>query len=238
MHLAPHLPTNTDAWHNATPSDNVSRRALCLRTLRAAAGAWVGLSAPLQGWAQASVAESEFWQALKAGGCVALLRHAQTEAGTGDPAGFDLNVCATQRNLSDEGRAQARAWGTQFVQRRIPIADVRTSAWCRAKDTARLAFGRYRIWSPLNSFFDGANPARRAQGQTNDVIRFIDSLRTPRNTLLVTHQVNITALTGETPAMGEMLLIRPHTRNALAQAPAVGGKPGHYTVLARLHLPG
>lgn len=171
-------------------------------------------------------AERAFWDLLAEGGCVVLMRHTQTEPGAGDPPEFDLRRCDTQRNLSDVGRAQARDWGARFVQAHVKLADVRSSAWCRCQDTARLAFGRVRVWSPLNSFFEDPE---RAQVQTVDAIRLIQAHRSARNLVLVTHQVNISALTHAVPAMGDMLLVRP-----LPTTPPVGTP---YPVLARLTAP-
>lgn len=71
-------------------------------------------------------------------GYVVLLRHAQTVPGTGDRPGFKLDDCATQRNLSEEGREQARQIGKAFRDRRIPINRVLSSQYCRCLDTARL----------------------------------------------------------------------------------------------------
>ncbi len=214
-------------------SVHATRRALCLQALAAAAGSCGGWLAPAVAMAQSS--DTQFWQQLDQGACVVLMRHTQTEPGTGDPLGFDLKNCATQRNLSDIGRRQARDWGAAFVQHRVALSEVRTSAWCRCKDTARLAFGRYRVWSPLNSLVEDPATDTLARTQTADVVRFIESLRTPRNTVLVTHQVNITALTGETPAMAELLLVRP--QHPSAPAAKTAPLPPRYTVVARQSLP-
>lgn len=224
--------------HPTRPDAPLSRRALGRQVLAwsaTAAGLWGALplamaqtEPPPTERVRTEQAQATFWAELAQGGCVVLMRHTVTDAGTGDPADFDLNECSTQRNLSDPGKAQARAWGNQFVEHLVKVAEVRTSEWCRCKDTARLAFGRYRVWSPLNSFF----ASHAGAGQTQDVVRFIESSRTPRNTVLVTHQVNITALTGANPAMGEMLLIRPHTRTQPA-AGANSPPTEPYPVLAR-----
>ena len=61
----------------------------------------------------------DFWALLRQGGCVVLMRHALTEPGIGDPAEFRLGVCSTQRNLSDEGRAQSRRTGEAFQREGI-----------------------------------------------------------------------------------------------------------------------
>ena len=157
-------------------------------------------------WANATDG-SDFWRQLRAGGCVVLMRHAATEPGTGDPPGFRLDDCRTQRNLSDDGRAQARRIGQAFAAQGIAPPTVRSSAWCRCTDTARLAFGPHTVWPALNSFFQGdAGPA-----QTREVLQTLTRHRAPGNLVLVTHQVNISALTGEYPAMGELFLARPPT---------------------------
>ncbi|MET0541801.1 MAG: histidine phosphatase family protein [Variovorax sp.] len=156
-------------------------------------------------WAGASAAGIEDTVGrLRAGGCAVLLRHAQTTAGIGDPAGFDLAVCSTQRNLSDAGRAQAVSAGAWFRARGLKPHAVLSSAWCRCKDTADLAFGGHTLWPPLDSTFGadaGAAAARAAMAQR------LASLRPGVFEVWVTHQVNITALTGVVPAMGEGLVL-------------------------------
>jgi hypothetical protein len=92
------------------------------------------------------------WQALRGGGVVALMRHARAP-GVGDPPGFRLEDCATQRNLSAEGRDQARRIGEAFRAQGVAVARVLSSRWCRALDTARLAFGTVEPFPPLDSFF-------------------------------------------------------------------------------------
>ncbi|MDZ7592786.1 MAG: histidine phosphatase family protein [Rubrivivax sp.] len=96
-------------------------------------------------------------QRLRAGGVVVALRHALAP-GTFDPPGFTLDSCATQRNLSDEGRAQARRIGQWFRARGLQPAVVRTSPWCRCVDTATLAFGGAETWAALGSP-RGSDPA-------------------------------------------------------------------------------
>ena len=114
-------------------------------------------------WPQALLASDAAWQALRDGGTVALFRHARAP-GTGDPPQFRLEDCSTQRNLSAEGRRQAQAIGEQFRARQIPVEQVLSSRWCRALDTARLAFGSLtEPFPPLDSFFAGRD---REEAQT------------------------------------------------------------------------
>ncbi|MCW5653473.1 histidine phosphatase family protein [Hydrogenophaga sp.] len=161
--------------------------------------------------AHAQGSGSGFWTLLREGGCVLLMRHAQTEPGVGDPPNFRLGDCGTQRNLSEAGRQQARRVAAALVRERVRIDQVRSSAWCRCVDTAMLAFGQSTAWPPINSFF-GSDGRER---QTREVQAALSGWMAPRNLALVTHQVNITALTGETPAMGEIFLVRPGPTNRL-----------------------
>lgn len=145
-------------------------------------------------------------QALRGGGHVILIRHASTVPGIGDPAGFVLSDCATQRNLSVAGRAEAVRIGATFKAERIPVGKVLSSQWCRCLDTARLAFGKVSPWAALNSHFD--QPADGA-AQAAAVNAGLAAHETKgENLVLVMHQVNITALTGISPAQGEAVITR------------------------------
>jgi hypothetical protein len=141
---------------------------------------------------------------LRAGRVAVLLRHSITDPGVGDPPGFRLDSCSTQRNLSAEGRAQAQRIGAWFKARGLTPAQVRSSAWCRCIDTATLAFGRVTPWAPLNSFFDAAGSRERQNAALGDALPGIASAQFD---VWVTHQVNITALTGEFVQMGEAWLV-------------------------------
>ncbi len=146
------------------------------------------------------------WQALQEGGVVILMRHALAP-GIGDPAGFELTQCDTQRNLSAQGRDQAEAIGRLFREREIPIAAVYSSRWCRALETAELmALGRVEPIAWLDSFFQQRN---ERDARTHAAREYIAAWQGPGNVLLVTHQVNITALTGSGVGSGEMIVVRP-----------------------------
>jgi broad specificity phosphatase PhoE len=137
---------------------------------------------------------------------VVLMRHASTDRGTGDPPGFRLDDCRTQRNLSPAGREEARHLGEAFKAQGIPVGQVRSSRWCRCLETAQLAFGSVEPWAPLDSFF---NDRGRADKQTQDVRELIAHPPSTGNLVLVTHQVNILALTGVFPAPGELVVLIP-----------------------------
>lgn len=165
----------------------------------------LALGAPLLGRAQSATEPADFWALLRQGGNVLLMRHAQTESGIGDPPHFKLGDCSTQRNLSEAGREQSRRVAAAFQREQVVPDEVRSSAWCRCVDTAELAFGRHTVWSPINSFFQ----QNGREAQTREVLQALKTLQAPRNLVLVTHQVNISALTGSFVSMGEMLLTRP-----------------------------
>jgi phosphohistidine phosphatase SixA len=151
--------------------------------------------------------EDVLWAALRAGGVVMLLRHAQTEPGLGDPPGFRLDDCSTQRNLSAEGRRQAERIGAALAARHIRVDRVLSSHWCRCLDTARLAFPGMKVEPDLalNSFFDDRT---REAGQTRAALAKVSAVRAPANAAFVTHHVNILALTGEAVGSGEAVLVR------------------------------
>ena len=171
----------------------------------------------------ASPAQAFDWTGLRPGDAL-LLRHARAP-GTGDPAGFQLGDCRTQRNLDAEGLDQARRLGDALRQALAPqslsVAAVWASPWCRTQDTARLAFPQQAVearaaWA---SFF--AEP-RREDPQTRAAQAELAAFAAqPRQGVLVvvTHQVNITALTGIVPASGEGVWVRGQGR-----APRVLGR--------------
>lgn len=151
--------------------------------------------------------EAQLWQWLRNGEAVALMRHALAP-GTGDPTDFTLGNCATQRNLSAEGREQARAIGERFRRNGIVRAHVYSSHWCRCLDTARLLdLGDAQAFDGLNSFFRdrGAEPEHTAKTRAH--IEKLSVIDEPP-LVLVTHQVNITALTGIFPRSGEIVVLR------------------------------
>jgi phosphohistidine phosphatase SixA len=164
------------------------------------------LLALLLGGVRGADADEAAWSALRDGG-VLVLRHAQTEPGIGDPPGFRLEDCATQRNLSPAGRAQAADIGRVLAERRVPVARVESSLWCRCLDTARLAFPALEVQpvASLNSFFDVRSSESE---QTREVRARIAAWRGPGALVLVTHQVNISALAARPAAMGEGIVLQ------------------------------
>lgn len=146
------------------------------------------------------------WQAVRTGQAVIIMRHALAP-GVGDPAAFDLQDCATQRNLSSQGIEQASAIGDVLRAQGVSTATVLSSQWCRCMDTARLLdLGDPEPTPMLNSFFQGrGSREEQTDSLRKSLVRWISQPDRPR--ILVTHQVNITALTGESAGSGDMLIV-------------------------------
>jgi phosphohistidine phosphatase SixA len=139
-------------------------------------------------------------------GRVLLLRHALAP-GTFDPPGFQLSDCSTQRNLSAEGRAQARAIGQWFAQHGPAVATVRSSPWCRCMDTARLAFGRAEAWADLGSPVELS--ATQQQRQTAALQTALQAVTAQGGLhVWVTHMFVQDQLTGQSTAAGKGLMIQ------------------------------
>lgn len=149
--------------------------------------------------------DDALWAGLRSGEQVALMRHAEAP-GVGDPAGFKLGDCATQRNLSDQGRRQAKEAGALFRSKGVDRATVYSSQWCRCLDTASaLALGPVLPQPALNSFFD---ESARGREQTESLRRLIRERPAGKPLVMVSHQVNITALSGVYPQSGEIVVLK------------------------------
>ena len=157
--------------------------------------------------------------ALRRGGVAVLMRHA-TAPGTFDPDNFKLDDCATQRNLSAEGREEARRIGAHLKSLGLARSEVLTSQWCRCRDTAVLAFGAARDWPALNSFVRARQDEPR---QVAEVLARIARIKAGDKPLvLVTHQVMVTAITGIYPQSGEAVVVRPARKGGQAGVSLVG----------------
>jgi phosphohistidine phosphatase SixA len=157
--------------------------------------------------ALASERADALWAALAKPGHVALMRHADAP-GTGDPAGFRIGDCATQRNLGERGRFQARALGAEFRRRGVAVSQVLTSQWCRARETAELMALGPLVEEPaaLNSFFGRSGEREAATAALRQRLAALPA--DSATVVMVTHQVNITALTAVFPRSGEIVVLR------------------------------
>lgn len=153
-----------------------------------------------------AAADDALWELLRGGGQVVLIRHAVTTPGVGDPPGFKLDDCATQRNLTDAGREDARRVGAAFRARNVPLGRILSSPWCRCLETARLAFGRAESWVPLSNLF---GRHERAPAQMRALHEVAGRRPEDGNLVLVTHGSVVLPLTGIQPAPAELVVVSP-----------------------------
>lgn len=197
-------PYKRPAANPDTPLVCTARRRFLSQWSSALALSLVVTSGGVQAQPERTTASAELLRLWRQGGGVLLIRHAATEAGLGDPAGFTLGQCRTQRNLSEAGRQSSRAFGAWLQTQNFKPDAVLSSQWCRCQDTARLAFGPFEDWPALNSTFAGqGDPA----AQQKALLARLRELPQGRTEVWVTHQVIMTALTGAYPSMGEGFLV-------------------------------
>jgi phosphohistidine phosphatase SixA len=171
---------------------------------------------------RAGADERAAWAALRQGGHVALMRHAAAPGGAGDPPGFRLDDCATQRNLSAEGRADAKAMGERFRAEGVAVGKLLSSPWCRCVDTARLLdLGPVEIEPTFSNVFVLADQRRALTAGAKAVVTAWSG---PTTLLVVTHGANIQARTGQNPASGEIVVV-------------AAGPDGTIQVVGRIPIP-
>ena len=145
------------------------------------------------------------WAALVKGGHVAVIRHGNAPPGYGgDPRGFRVGDCTTQRNLDDIGREQARALGEAFRKHGVRVDRIVSSPICRCLDTGQLmAVGAVETaWALLPD--TGASDVRLLQFK-----ELVSSWRGPGTLVLVTHAIAVGRLTGLTPQQAETIVLQP-----------------------------
>lgn len=164
------------------------------------------LAASLVAIQPARADEAAAWQALRTGGHVALMRHAAAPGGAGDPPGFRLDDCATQRNLNAEGRVDAGAIGARLRAEGVAFEKILSSPWCRCVDTAVLL-----DLGPVTTEAAFSNVVVLSQ-QRDEIVAdgraLIAAWRSAGTLLVVTHGANIAALTGVSPTSGEIVVTR------------------------------
>ena len=165
----------------------------------------------------ALASELAIWDKLQGSapkGYVLLLRHSLAP-GVGDPENFQVNDCSTQRNLSEQGRQDAREIGEWLQRRQLKIARVESSRWCRAKETAQLLnLGKVRPNKNLDSLFQETN--LEAHPQTLNIRKQIVGHRLKTGLIImVGHFVNIAALTGAGVDSGEGVLVKANRRGTI-----------------------
>jgi phosphohistidine phosphatase SixA len=139
---------------------------------------------------------------------ILLMRHADAP-GIGDPSGFSLQDCSTQRNLGKRGRQQSIQIGQWLKAQGVADALVLTSPWCRARDTASgMAVGDVSDETSLASFFETQERRESQNIALRSAVRERLLSKGKQPLIMVSHQVNITKYTGEYLASGAMLLVK------------------------------
>lgn len=194
------------ACPGALPLPCAFRRGALWITLHCAAVALILAASARAIASDGSAQEPALADAVRRGGVVVLLRHSRTQPGVGDPVGFRLDDCSTQRSLSDEGRGQARRLGQWFERNRIRPTSVRASPWCRTVETATLAFGGAQTWVALSNLI--ADRSREAD-HAREVRAAIEAIPAHAIEVYVSHGVTIDAFVGIYLQQGEMAVMRP-----------------------------
>ena len=150
-------------------------------------------------------ASEQAWNLAQEGNKIILIRHSLAPGG-GDPAGFKIDDCKTQRNLNRTGINQSKKIGKLFKQNKVPVDQVLSSQWCRCKDTAKHAFGDFKEFTALNSTFQ--SPYDKNEGkQLNELYDYVSKWDSKgKNLVLVTHYSIITAVTNAVPSSGEIVI--------------------------------
>ena len=176
-----------------------------------------------------SLVAKDLWAEAKKGDKIILIRHALAPGG-GDPPGFKINDCKTQRNLNKVGIEQSKAIGKLFKKNKIPVDKVLSSQWCRCKDTAKYAFKNYFEFSALNSTFQSSF-AKNEPKQLKQLRTFVNNWDGDGgNLVLITHYSIITAITDAIPSSGE-IVITDKKFNVLSTIPT-DKKKTKYTIKA------
>jgi broad specificity phosphatase PhoE len=156
----------------------------------------------------AAAPDPSIFSALERGGLVVVLRHAATDQRQTDRIPVDLRDCATQRNLTARGRADARAIGVGVRARRLRVGTVLASPFCRTRETARLAFGRATSSRTLLGWRVGAKEQiQRLVARFRRLVATRPAAGTL--TVLVTHRDLISAGLGVQLGEGEAAIVLP-----------------------------
>ena len=150
-------------------------------------------------------ASEQVWNLAEEGDKIILIRHSLAPGG-GDPPGFKIDDCKTQRNLNRKGINQSKKIGKLFKKNKVPIDQVLSSQWCRCKDTAKYAFSDYKEFTALNSIFQ--SPYNKNEGkQLKELYNFVKRWDGKgKNLVLITHYSIITAVTNAVPNSGEIVV--------------------------------
>jgi phosphohistidine phosphatase SixA len=98
--------------------------------------------------------------------------------------------CETQRNLSEAGKHQVQRLGMIIKSLNIPIGKVRSSPYCRTKDSAQAVFGKFEVDEKLQFSISMNSKESTILGQylANSMLASSDG---KQNTVYVSHTANL-----------------------------------------------
>jgi phosphohistidine phosphatase SixA len=168
--------------------------------------------------------DAALWAALAEGGKVVMVRHAATEEASAE---VSMNLaedrdCTKEQNLTDAGREQARVLGQRFQDHEVSVEAVLASEFCRARETAELAFGGYEAWNALN-LAEALSPDD-AEFLMEDVRERIGDFAGDGNLVMMTHRSNINTIAFQQTEPGDLVVLLP-------------GGFGEFTVLGLIAAP-
>jgi phosphohistidine phosphatase SixA len=185
--------------------NTMTRAAALLLALAVLAGCGGAAEKPA---ADARLGPLQLVEALREGGYVLYLRHTHTDRSREDDPAVDLDDCSTQRNLSGEGREQAREIGSGFRSLDIPVGPVRSSEYCRTRETAELAFGAYEAEPGLTGFPEESDPEYGPRVRRTEEL-LAQKPPEGENTVLVAHVKNLEEVAALTIEEGELAVFEP-----------------------------
>ncbi len=172
---------------------------------------WLGVICSLTSWAQKHPL-SELALSLQSPQHILIMRHADAP-GYSDPAGFNLNDCSSQRNLGPVGKKQAQEIGRWLRTEGLTASKVFSSPWCRCQETASLLnLGPVTIKQSLGSFFENRSQRQEQTQQLKKTIQEQLATKDSAALIIVTHQVNIEAFTGEFVNSGQLVLVKVNSK--------------------------
>lgn len=192
----------------------------------------VGFSSGLSTSAVAELTPAELVKVLQTGGHVVYMRHTKTDRSQEDLDHSDLSNCETQRNLSEEGREQARVIAQAIRKLRIEFESVVTSPYCRARDTADLTFGGGQ--NALSLRYLSHQPENERPGAIREITRMLSTPpKNGGNTVLVSHTENLKQTAGIWPKdSGVMHIFKPNGNGSYKHLGKID--PGEWPALASL----
>ena len=151
-----------------------------------------------------SISDINLKTLLKNDGKLIFIRHANAP-GNGDPENFDISDCGTQRNLDYKGILDSKKIGVFFKEINIPIDKVLSSEWCRCKDTANYAFGKFEVKNFLNSFYSQKFYHNKSK-QIKDLKKYVNNWDGKKNLVFITHFVVISEVLNLSAYQAEIII--------------------------------